>query len=215
MSGKARIGVIGAGWWAVVNHIPVLQAESRLRGRRGQPAGRGRTRGGAEPVRHRARLRGLPRDAGTVEMDGVVISSPHVLHFEHASAALAKGCHVLVEKPLTTNAADARALVAAAKAAGARSSSPMAGTSSRWRPRRRGWSPGRQDRACRPADGQRPRRPLRRPADAGDRRRDVPAAAIDLGRSETGRRLRLGATRPRARPPVPRRRSRAGARSSR
>ena len=22
---KARIGVIGAGWWAVVNHIPVLQ----------------------------------------------------------------------------------------------------------------------------------------------------------------------------------------------
>lgn len=26
MSDKARIGVIGAGWWAVVNHIPVLQS---------------------------------------------------------------------------------------------------------------------------------------------------------------------------------------------
>ena len=53
-----------------------------------------------------------------VPMDGVVISSPHVLHFEHAKAALEKGCHVLVEKPLTTSAADARALVALAQRGG-------------------------------------------------------------------------------------------------
>ena len=26
MSAKARIGVIGAGWWAVANHIPVLRS---------------------------------------------------------------------------------------------------------------------------------------------------------------------------------------------
>ena len=26
MSRKARIGVIGAGWWAAVNHLPVLKA---------------------------------------------------------------------------------------------------------------------------------------------------------------------------------------------
>ena len=25
MNGKARIGIIGAGWWAVANHIPVLK----------------------------------------------------------------------------------------------------------------------------------------------------------------------------------------------
>ena len=47
-----------------------------------------------------------------VPMDGVVISSPHVLHYEHAVASLARGCHVLVEKPLTTTAADARDLMA-------------------------------------------------------------------------------------------------------
>ena len=53
-----------------------------------------------------------------VPMDGVVISSPHVLHHEHAVAALAKGCHLMVEKPLTTTAADARDLMAKADAAG-------------------------------------------------------------------------------------------------
>ena len=53
-----------------------------------------------------------------IPMDGVVISSPHVLHHEHSVAALAKGCHLLVEKPLTTTAVDARDLIAKAAAAG-------------------------------------------------------------------------------------------------
>lgn len=74
-----------------------------------------------------------------VEMDGVVISSPHVLHFEHASAALARGCHVLVEKPMTTTARDARELVQLATKAERNSSLPMAGTSSLGPPRRGAW----------------------------------------------------------------------------
>src|SRR5262245_12817118 len=118
MSGKARIGVIGAGWWAVANHIPVLQripdCEVVAVNRLGKaelaevqrPFGIGR---GFEDYREMR---------ATVPMDGVVVASPHVLHFEHARAALAKGSHVLVEKPLTTSAADARALVGLAEKAG-------------------------------------------------------------------------------------------------
>src|SRR5262245_60089344 len=45
------------------------------------------------------------------EMDGVVVSSPHSLHFEHARAALEAGLHVLVEKPMCTRAEHARELV--------------------------------------------------------------------------------------------------------
>ncbi len=118
MARKARIGVIGAGWWAVVNHLPVLKANkdcaivavNRL--------------GAAELAEvqlkfeipfgfedYRAMLDQVP-------MDGVVISSPHMLHHEHALGALAKGCHLLVEKPLTTTTADARDLMARADAAG-------------------------------------------------------------------------------------------------
>jgi predicted dehydrogenase len=51
-------------------------------------------------------------------LDGVVVSSPHNLHREHAVAALEAGAHVLVEKPMTLTLADAEALAAAARAAG-------------------------------------------------------------------------------------------------
>jgi len=114
MSGKARIGVIGAGWWAVVNHIPVLKqlddceivAVNRLG--KAELAEVQKTFGITQGFEdYRAMLEAVP-------MDGVVISSPHVLHYEHARAALEKGCHVLVEKPFTTSAADARTLVALA-----------------------------------------------------------------------------------------------------
>ena len=118
MTKKARIGVIGVGWWAAANHLPALKANphcevvavSRL---------------GAKELAETQQTFAVPHGfedyramLDQVPMDGVVISSPHVLHYEHASAALAKGCHVVVEKPLTTNAADARKLLAEAAAAG-------------------------------------------------------------------------------------------------
>jgi len=46
-----------------------------------------------------------------VELDGVVVSSPHGLHFRHVADALAAGCHVLVYKPMVTTSGDAREVV--------------------------------------------------------------------------------------------------------
>ena len=42
--------------------------------------------------------------------DAVVICSPHTLHYEQGMQALDAGLHVLMEKPMVTNAAHARAL---------------------------------------------------------------------------------------------------------
>jgi predicted dehydrogenase len=53
-----------------------------------------------------------------VELDGVVISSPHGLHFRHAADALAAGCGVLVYKPMVTTSRDARELVRLAEESG-------------------------------------------------------------------------------------------------
>lgn len=40
-------------------------------------------------------------------LDGVVVVTPHTLHFEHAAQALEAGCHVLLEKPMVTKVDDA------------------------------------------------------------------------------------------------------------
>jgi predicted dehydrogenase len=51
------------------------------------------------------------------EVDVVYVASPHALHLQHAMLALAAGKHVLCEKPLTMNLAEAEQLVAAAREA--------------------------------------------------------------------------------------------------
>ena len=52
------------------------------------------------------------------DVDAVVICSANAYHHEHAEAALRAGKHVLLEKPLTTNLADASALLELAAATG-------------------------------------------------------------------------------------------------
>jgi predicted dehydrogenase len=111
MDRPARIGVIGAGWWAVVNHLPVLQAAPDCRVVAVNRLGRSELSEVQYAFGVEHGFEDYREMLDRVEMDGVVVSSPHALHFEHASAALAKGCHVLVEKPMTTTAADARELV--------------------------------------------------------------------------------------------------------
>ena len=119
MARKARIAVIGAGWWAAVNHIPLL-----LKNPDCELVGASRL-GAAELAKLREAFPTIPvltEDYRTLlaetKPDGVVVASPHVDHYEHSMAALEAGCHVLVEKPLATTAADARDLVGRARAAG-------------------------------------------------------------------------------------------------
>ena len=52
------------------------------------------------------------------EVDAIYVASPHPFHAEHASLALNAGKHVLVEKPFTLNADEARELVALAEEKG-------------------------------------------------------------------------------------------------
>src|SRR5206468_1708950 len=54
----------------------------------------------------------------SIDLDGVIVASPHPQHFEQACAALRRGLHVLVDKPMTTNAGEARTLVALAAKSG-------------------------------------------------------------------------------------------------
>ncbi|PWU16942.1 MAG: hypothetical protein C5B50_12345 [Verrucomicrobia bacterium] len=108
---KARIGVIGAGWWATTAHIPAIKSHP-----------------GAELVavqsREQAKADAIARDFGAKhactaledllaipDLDGVIVSTTPNVHHAQAKAALERGFHVLVEKPMTFTVAEAQELV--------------------------------------------------------------------------------------------------------
>ncbi|MYG91443.1 MAG: Gfo/Idh/MocA family oxidoreductase [Acidimicrobiia bacterium] len=105
-----RVAVVGAGWWAVENHLPVFASrpdvEIRAVCRKGAvEAERVAERFGVPIATEDHEL--LPWD----ELDAVAVSSPHSFHHTHAMAALDRGLHVLCEKPLAITAADAFEMV--------------------------------------------------------------------------------------------------------
>ncbi len=72
-------------------------------------------------------IAGLPADRGfsaleaaldRVEADAVLTVTPPAVHAEHARLAFARGLHLMTEKPFASTLEDARAMAAAAKAAG-------------------------------------------------------------------------------------------------
>jgi predicted dehydrogenase len=58
---------------------------------------------------------GVDRLAGDAEVDVVYVATPHIRHRDHCLACLAAGRAVLVEKPFTLNAAEARAVIEQAR----------------------------------------------------------------------------------------------------
>ena len=112
---KLRLGVIGAGSWAVASHLPNLArhadeiefvAVSRL------------GRALLDRIRERYGFATASEDYRDVIAAGIdicVVSSPAGLHHEHAKAALEAGAHVLVEKPVTIDPRQAWDLVETAR----------------------------------------------------------------------------------------------------
>jgi predicted dehydrogenase len=109
------VGIIGAGVGAAISHIPHLRATGR-----------------AEVVaiarRNPERLALVQRELSVPEaytdwremldksrLAVVVVCTPHNAHVEPTLAALERGLHVLIEKPVTDTIAGARALVQAAE----------------------------------------------------------------------------------------------------
>lgn len=136
---KLNVAVVGAGWWATHNHIPLLKempevnltAVCRL--------------GAAELEKVRSTFgfeKGFEDYDDMLEnsdIDAVFVVSPHQLHFEHAKKALQKGLHVFVEKPMTVTAESARELDALAINSGKVASiphgwnfRPYADTATKW-----------------------------------------------------------------------------------
>lgn len=112
-----KVGIVGAGSWAVANHMPLLAARDDVQIVAACTLGREKlatlqTLFDVEVVSEDY------MDVLDVGPDVVVVSSPPGLHFEHASAAIAAGAHVLCEKPFTVHPSDAWNLVQQVRDAG-------------------------------------------------------------------------------------------------
>ena len=112
-----RWGVLAPGWIATAM-VGSLQRHTDQRvvavgSRSAERAGAFASRFGVDRVH--ASYEALVADP---EVDAVYVASPHSEHREHALMAIAAGKHVLVEKAFTRNAAEAREVVDAARAAG-------------------------------------------------------------------------------------------------
>jgi predicted dehydrogenase len=109
-----RVGVIGAGVWAQVSHLPTLLERSD------EVELVGVCRKGSDELRHVADKFGFAmasedyRDVLDAGVDLCIVSSPVGFHHEHALAAIEAGAHVLLEKPVTLDPADAWHLAARA-----------------------------------------------------------------------------------------------------
>lgn len=104
---KVRVGVVGAGVWAQVSHLPTLLE------RADEIELVGVCRKGAAELQQVADKFGFTmasedyRDVLDAGIDLCIVASPVGFHHEHAIAALEAGAHVLLEKPVTLKPSEA------------------------------------------------------------------------------------------------------------
>lgn len=112
-----KLGVIGAGSWAISSHMPNFAKHEDVEfvavARHGQEA--------LMRVKENFGFRHASEDYRDVldsDVNVVLVSSPSGLHYEHAKAAMEAGANVLIEKPVTIDAAQAWDLVEVAERTG-------------------------------------------------------------------------------------------------
>ncbi len=113
---KARIALVGTGWWATTSHLPALQAHPDAQIAAICDLDTRKLRKTAEFFNIETTYPDLETMLAEVELDGVVVTTHHAAHYEVAKSCLEQGLHVFIEKPMTLFAEQARTLVNIAKA---------------------------------------------------------------------------------------------------
>lgn len=112
---KARLAVIGTGWWATYTHIPAILAHPDADLVALCDANPERLQTAARHF-HISRTYTDVADLLAHEtLDGAVIAVNHTAHYPVARACLEAGLHVLIEKPMVLEARHARDLEALAR----------------------------------------------------------------------------------------------------
>jgi len=110
-SAPVRLGVVGAGWWATEYHIPGAMAHPQARLVAVSDSHPGRLQKATEAFGLSRTYHDYREMLAREQLDGVIVVTPHATHHAIARECLAAGCHVLIEKPMTLFAWEARDLL--------------------------------------------------------------------------------------------------------
>jgi predicted dehydrogenase len=105
-----RMGVIGAGWFTTRRHLPDIVANDDME----LTAICRRDKEALATVQQAFHAKTVWTDWREMlekcELDAVLVATPHNLHYEPAKAALERGLHTLMEKPMTIRSVEAEEL---------------------------------------------------------------------------------------------------------
>src|SRR4030095_12540482 len=106
MTAKAKIAIVGTGWWATQAHIPALlenpRAELVLVDK--NPAALQAT---SDKYGIAAAYTSLSEAKAThPDLQGAIVAVQHAAHYEAGKEVLDNGLHLLMEKPMTLYARD-------------------------------------------------------------------------------------------------------------
>jgi predicted dehydrogenase len=115
---KARIGVIGTGWWSTTAHLPGLKANPHadlvaVADTRPEALKSAADKYG--PLKTYTDFREM---LAQEQLQGVVVCVNHAAHYEVARACLEAGLHVMLDKPMVLVAREAHDLLNTARARG-------------------------------------------------------------------------------------------------
>jgi predicted dehydrogenase len=110
-----RAVVIGTGWWATTTHIPALEQHEDVELVALCDIDASRLEAAASAFEVERRYTDHREMLENERPDAVVVATTHATHFAVARDCLEAGAHVLIEKPMTLSAHDARILCDLAK----------------------------------------------------------------------------------------------------
>ena len=111
---RAKVGIIGTGWWATHAHLPSLTnyGDAEVIGVADIDGDRARTTAEAFGVKNAFADH---HDLLALHPDAVIVVTPHHTHYQLVKDALEAGADVMVEKPMVLDPAQAWELVELAK----------------------------------------------------------------------------------------------------
>lgn len=112
---RARIGVIGTGWWATYAHLPSLTSYPRADVVAIADPSAERLAQAGEHFGIRDQYTDYRAMLDRGDLDGVIVATPHATHYAIAADVLARGVPLMLEKPMVLHARQARELVALAE----------------------------------------------------------------------------------------------------